>query len=74
MTTATEMLAQYLAAEATVLQGQTIEFNGRRVGMSDLPSIREGRKEWETRVIAERSRESGAPTIGGLGFSRARLS
>lgn len=71
--TAAEMLAKYLAAEAAVLQGQTIEFEGRKVGLSDLPSIRAGRKEWEQRVASERTRAAGAPTIGGLGFSVARL-
>ena len=71
--TASEMLAKYLAAEAAVLQGRDIQFEGRRVSMSDLPDIRQGRKEWEQRVVAERRRASGAPTIGGLGFSVARL-
>lgn len=71
--TASEMLAKYLAAEAAVLQGQAIEFEGRRVTRSDLPSIRAGRKEWEHRVFAERRSAAGAPTIGGLGFSVARL-
>ena len=71
--TASEMLAKYLAAEAAVLQGRDIQFEGRRVSMSDLPDIIRGRKEWEQRVTAERRRASGAPTIGGLGFSVARL-
>ncbi|OEY66808.1 hypothetical protein [Marinobacter sp. X15-166B] len=71
--TATEMLAKYLAAEAAVLQGREFQFEGRRVSMSDLPDIIRGRKEWEQRVNAERSRASRAPTIGGLGFSVARL-
>lgn len=71
--TASEMLAKYLAAEAAVLQGREMQFEGRRVSRSDLPDIIKGRKEWEQRVIAERRQASGAPTIGGLGFSVARL-
>jgi len=71
--TAAEMLAKYLAAEAAVLQGQTIQFGGRQVTRADLETIRAGRREWEARVAAERRRASGAPTIGGLGFSLARL-
>lgn len=73
MSTASEMLAKYLSAEAAVLQGQQIEFEGRRVSMSDLASIRAGRKEWESKVAAERRAQSGAPSIGGLGFAVARL-
>jgi len=71
--TASEMLAKYLAAEAAVLQGQTIQFEGRQVTRADLASIRAGRKEWESKVAAERSRQMRAPTFGGLGFSVARL-
>lgn len=71
--TASEMLAKYLSAEAAVLQGQQIEFEGRRVSRADLESIRQGRKEWEARVAAERRAQSGAPSIGGLGFAVARL-
>jgi len=71
--TAEEMLAKYLAAEAAVLQGQTIEFDGRRIGRADLDTIRAGRKEWESKVNGQKSRAAGAPTIGGLGYSLARL-
>ena len=71
--TASEMLAKYLAAESAVLQGQTVDFNGRRLTMADLPEIRKGRKEWEGKVASERSRAAGAPSFGGLGYSLARL-
>lgn len=71
--TASEMLAKYLAAEAAVLQGQEFVFEGRRVTRADLEQIRAGRKEWEAKVAAERARSMGAPTIGGLGFSLARI-
>lgn len=73
MTTAADMLAKYLAAEAAVLTGKEIQFNGRRVSRSDLPDIRAGRKEWEAKVAAESGRAAGAPSIGGLGYSVARL-
>lgn len=71
--TASEMLAKYLAAESAVLQGQSIQFEGRQVSRADLATIRAGRKEWEAKVAAERGRQMGAPTVGGLGFSVARL-
>lgn len=45
-----EMLDKYLQAEADVLAGKDVTFNGRRVVMADLPAIREGRQEWERRI------------------------
>lgn len=45
-----EMLDKYLQAEADVLAGKDVQFNGRRVVMADLPAIRQGRTEWERRV------------------------
>jgi hypothetical protein len=48
--TAQEMLDKYLQAEADVLAGKDVTFNGRRVVMSDLPAIVKGRQEWERRV------------------------
>jgi hypothetical protein len=48
--TAQEMLDKYMQAEADVLAGKDVQFNGRRVVMADLPQIRQGRVEWERRV------------------------
>ncbi|WP_223483646.1 primosomal replication protein PriB/PriC domain protein [Pseudomonas sp. A-RE-19] len=45
-----EMLDKYMQAEADVLAGKDVQFNGRRVVMADLPQIRQGRAEWERRV------------------------
>ena len=45
-----DMLDKYLQAEADVLAGKDVTFNGRRVVMSDLPGIIKGRQEWERRV------------------------
>lgn len=74
MTTATDMLAAYLAAEAAVLQGKEARVGDRSYKSEDLPAIREGRKEWEARVSAELGRANKVATIGGLSFSHARLS
>lgn len=71
MSTATDMLASYLAAEAAVLSGKTIQFNGRTLTNENLSEIRAGRLEWEKRVAAEAG--NGGPTIGGLSFSVARF-
>lgn len=54
--TAQEMLDKYLQAEADVLAGKDVAFNGRRVVMADLPAIRAGRVEWERRVALEQRR------------------
>lgn len=73
MTTATDMLAQYLAAESALMQGQEVTFDGRTLRRADLAEIRKGRLEWEKRVNAENSAKVGAPTIGGLNYSVARM-
>lgn len=66
MTTATDMLAKYMAAESAVLEGKDVSFGDRRLSMVDLPQIIDGRKEWERRAAAEQASANRAPTIGGL--------
>lgn len=73
MSTATDMLAKYLAAEQAILEGKVARIGERMLQLEDLGEIRQGRKEWEARVQAEASRTVGAPTIGGLGYSLARM-
>lgn len=63
MTTATDMVAFYTAAEAKVLKGQTIRHGDRQLTLANLQEIRDGRREWEARV----ARESGS----GGGFKAA---
>lgn len=70
---ATTMLAAYLRAETDVLLGKEARLGDRLFRSEDLAEIRAGRQEWERRVAAERDRASGAPTLGGLRFSVARL-
>lgn len=64
MSTATDMIAAYLAAETAILAGKDVSFNGRRVTMEDLESIRKGRQEWEAKAAAE-ARPAGRR--GGMG-------
>lgn len=66
MSTATDMLSAYTAAEVAVLKGQTYEMAGRRLTMADLESIRVGRREWETRVRDEQAAARGSS--GGLRY------
>ena len=72
MSTATEMLAKYLTAEQAVLEGKTVKFGERLLGMEELSEIRAGRQEWERKVASETA-GSNAPRIGGIGFSVARM-
>lgn len=71
------MLASYLEAELALLQGKTVRFNDgaidRMVTMEDLEWVQKGRREWQAKVDAATMRARGLPTIGGLGFSVARL-
>ena len=50
MTDSQVMLDLYLKAEKDVLAGKNVTFRGETVGMEDLESIRNGRKEWERKV------------------------
>jgi hypothetical protein len=74
MSTATDMLAAYLAAESAVLQGKEARVGDRLFRSEDLEAIRAGRKEWEARVIAESGRAAKVRTLGGLPIRHARLS
>lgn len=74
MSTATEMLAKYLAAETAVLEGKDVTFGNRRLSMADLTDIQNGRKEWERRVAEESARLNKTPRIGGLTMSVASFS
>lgn len=71
MTTAANMLAEYMRAELAVLAGKTITFQGRSMGMENLQEIRAGRREWETRIAQESRMASCRPSIGGMSFSVA---
>ncbi len=58
---AQEMLDKYLEAEAAILLGKTIIFNGRTQTMAELPQIQAGRREWERKVNAQRNAAQGSP-------------
>lgn len=75
--TAQQMLAAYMQAELDVLAGKSVRFSDgnvdRMVTSEDLEFLRAGRREWEARVNGQAARAAGAPTIGGLSYSVARL-
>jgi len=63
MSEATDMVALYITAEKKVLAGQAYSIDGRSVTRADLPSIRQGRKEWEAKVRAESAKSSGGSSF-----------
>ena len=68
---ASEMLAKYLEAEAAVLAGKSITFQGRSMTMENLNEIRAGRREWEQKANQQAGRAAGRPSFGGMPFSVA---
>ena len=46
-------LALYLAAEAAVLDGQSVQWGARALTRANLAEIRKGRQEWQVMVNAE---------------------
>lgn len=77
MSTASERLARYIAAESAILEGQEVRMEGpggyKVWRGADLDVIRKAIEDLRRDVAAERAAASGAPTIGGLTFSRFRL-
>jgi hypothetical protein len=77
MSTATERLALYLAAEAQILEAEEVSVRGggggaeRALRMSRLQEVRQGIKELQREIAAE---NANAASVGGLGFSVANLS
>lgn len=69
MSEATVMLAAYIAAETSVLSGQSYTMNGRTLTKANLDEIRRGRAEWQSVVRAEQDRAAGRQT----GFSVANF-
>ncbi len=53
MSTATDMLASYLAAETAILSGQKCRWGDRELTRADLTMVQNGRREWERKVNVE---------------------
>lgn len=60
MSTATDMLAAYQAAELAVLKGLSYRIGDLSLTRANLPEIIAGREGWERRVADERARAAGA--------------
>lgn len=63
MSTATDMLALYIQAEKDVLEGKSVQMDGRTLTLEDLRSIRSGRLEWEHRVNSEKAAAAGVSSL-----------
>ena len=75
MTTATDMLSRYIAAETVVLSGQRFRMGERELTRADLSEIRAGRREWEHKVAAEAAASStgrGDPRVALADFGGER--
>ncbi len=59
MSTATDMLAAYIAAETAILGGQSYTINGHSFARADLQKVQEGRAFWQVQVDKENSTVSG---------------
>lgn len=56
---AQEMVDLYIQAEKDVLDGKSTSINGRVFTSENLIDIRNGRKEWERRVLNETAAATG---------------
>lgn len=62
------MIQRYIDAEMAVLDGKSVTFNGQQMTMENLSEIRQGRQEWERRLVALTVRRRGDP-----GYKLARF-
>lgn len=60
MSTASDLLALYLAAEAKILLGQSSALGDRQLTMADLADVRAERAKLERRVAAETNSAAGS--------------
>lgn len=63
MSTASDMVNLYIAAERAVLQGQSYTIANRTLTRANLAEIRAGRKEWEAKYRQEQSASSGGSSL-----------
>lgn len=60
MSTASDLLTLYIAAETAILQGQEFRMGDRALKLADLAEVRAERKALELRVAAETRTAAGA--------------
>jgi hypothetical protein len=71
MSTASDLLTLYLAAEKKILLGQSTQLGDRTLTLANLAEVRKERENLERRVAAENRSQMG---FGRAGFSQADFS
>lgn len=69
MSTATDMLAAYIAAETAVLGGQSYTINGHSFSRADLGKLQEGRQYWQGEVNKETAAATGSKSYAVADFT-----
>jgi len=63
MSTATDMLALYIAAEKAVLKNQSYVMGTTTLTRANLAEIRKGREEWQAKVNDEAAASQGGSSL-----------
>lgn len=63
-TTTQQRLDAYLDAEARILKGQTVQFDGDQLTLADLDTVRKTITRLENQVAAEKRRAAGGGRAG----------
>lgn len=66
MSVAQDMYDLYIEAEIGVLEGKSVQMDGRTMTMEDLDKIRTGRREWARKVVEEEMAASGVSQLYSL--------
>lgn len=69
MSTATDMLAAYIAAETAILGGQSYSINGHSYTYADLEKVQKGREDWQLIVNRETQRAAGKSSVAYADFT-----
>jgi len=69
MSTATDMLANYIAAETAILAGQSFTINGHSYAYANLKDVRDGREYWQAEVNKENSGATGRKSYAVADFT-----
>lgn len=70
-----QMANNYIAAEAAVLRGQTVQWGERRITRASIAELRSGRQEWERKYAdcVACQKKAFRQRFGGLRVSHADL-
>lgn len=69
MSTATDMLALYVAAETAIMGGQSYTINGHTFTHANLADVQKGRREWQLAVNKENAGVTGKTSFALADFT-----